>query len=92
MLQVLAIAAGFIAVFCALRWVRREYERVETSLRRMERHIRRASPAGTPLAFDAARGFYRLAEQGLPKRERTIRSIGSQAPFRKRLSDCAGSL
>ncbi|MGO9486518.1 MAG: hypothetical protein ACLPX9_18400 [Rhodomicrobium sp.] len=57
--QVLAIAAGAISVFYALRWVRRDYERVESSLRRMERRIRRPRPAGVPLVFDAAQGFYR---------------------------------
>ncbi len=58
--QVLAIAAGAIPVFYALRWVRRDYERVESSLRRMERRIRRPRPAaGVPLVFDAAQGFYR---------------------------------
>ncbi len=60
--QVLVIAAGAVSIFCALRWVRREYDRVDSSLRRAERRIRRASPMGTPLVYDAASGFYRPAE------------------------------
>lgn len=61
--QVLVIAAGAVSVYCALRWVRREYDRVDASLRRAERRIRRVPPiAGTPLVFDAATGFYQPAE------------------------------
>jgi hypothetical protein len=58
----LAIALGAAFVFYALRWVRREYDRVETSLRRMDRRIRRPAPAVAPLMFDALEGFYRPAE------------------------------
>ncbi len=59
---VLAIVGGAVSVFYALRWIRREYGRVDASLRRMERRILRSSPTGTPLVFDAALGFYRPAE------------------------------
>ncbi len=62
MLQVLAIAAGAVSVFYALRWVRRECDRVESSLHRLERRIRHASPAAAPLIFDAAEGTYRPAD------------------------------
>ncbi len=57
--QVLAVAAAAISFYFAFRWVRRESDRVEASLRRAERRIRKASPAGTPLTFDAAAGVYR---------------------------------
>jgi hypothetical protein len=60
--QVLVIAAGAVSVYCAVRWVRREYNRVDASLRRTSRRIRRAESAPTPLVFDAATGFYRPAE------------------------------
>ncbi|MGO9173493.1 MAG: hypothetical protein ACLP7P_16230 [Rhodomicrobium sp.] len=60
--QVLVIAAGAVSVYCAARWVRREYNRVDASLRRTSRRIRRAESAATPLVFDAATGFYRPAE------------------------------
>ncbi len=60
--QVLVIAAGAVSVYCALRWVRREYDRVDASLRKADRRIRRVQPTGTPLVYDAASGFYRPAE------------------------------
>ena len=60
--QALAIAAGAVSVFYALRWVRREYDRVESSLHRLERRIRHASPVAAPLVFDAAEGAYRLVD------------------------------
>jgi len=60
--QVLVIAAGAVSLFCAFRWVRREYDRVNASLRRTDRRIRRAKAIGTPLVFDAAKGYYRPAE------------------------------
>ncbi len=60
--QVIVIAVGAVSVIFALRWVRREFDRVDASLRRTDRRIRRAQPAGTLLVFDAAKGFYRPAE------------------------------
>ncbi len=60
--QVLVIAAGAVSVYCALRWVRREYDRVDTSLRKAERRVRRMQPTGTPLVYDSATGFYTPAE------------------------------
>lgn len=60
--HVVLIAAGAVSIFCALRWVRREYGRVEAALRRADRRIRRVRPIGTPLVFDAAKGFYRPSE------------------------------
>ena len=41
--QVIVIAAGAVSVFCALRWVRREFDRVDALLRRTDRRIRRNS-------------------------------------------------
>jgi hypothetical protein len=58
---VLVLAAGAVSVFCALRWVRSEFARVDASLRRTDRRIRRAQ-TGTPLVFDSAAGFYRPVE------------------------------
>ncbi len=60
--QVIVVAAGAVSVFCAFRWVRREYDRVDASLRRTDRRIRRARSTGTLLVFDAAKGFYRATE------------------------------
>lgn len=59
---VIVIAAGAVSVFCAYRWVRREYDRVDASLRRTDRRIRRVQSNGALLVFDAAKGFYRAAE------------------------------
>ncbi|MFY9642802.1 MAG: hypothetical protein WCD20_01400 [Rhodomicrobium sp.] len=60
--QVIVIAAGAVSVFCALRWVRREFDRVDALLRRTDRRIRRTQSTGALLVFDAAEGFYRPAE------------------------------
>jgi len=60
--HILVIAAGAVSMYCAVRWVRREYDRVDASLRRADRRIRRLQPAGSPLIFDTATGFYRPAE------------------------------
>ncbi len=60
--QVIVIAAVAVSVICAFRWVRREYDRVDASLRRTDRRIRGAKSTGTLLVFDPAEGFYRPAE------------------------------
>ncbi len=60
--HVLVIAAGAVSAYCAFRWVRREYDRVDAAMRRTRRRIRLKSPAATPLVFDAASGFFRPAE------------------------------
>jgi hypothetical protein len=61
--HVLVIAAGAVSLYYGFRWVRREFDRVDTSLRRAERRIRRAAnPRTTPLTFDAAEGVYRPIE------------------------------
>jgi hypothetical protein len=63
MSHIIVIAAGAVSLYLALRWVSREYSRVDAALRRAERRIRRMSAQdATPLAFDAATGFYRPAE------------------------------
>ncbi len=56
--HVFVIAAGAVSVFYAFRWVRREYDRVDASLRKAERRIRRAHSIPTRLVFDAATGHY----------------------------------
>ncbi|WP_164729917.1 hypothetical protein [Rhodomicrobium lacus] len=45
----------------ALRWLRREADRVEAAIRRTDRRIRRATRPviTTPLMFDATAGVYR---------------------------------
>jgi hypothetical protein len=61
--HVLVIAAGAVSLYFAFRWVSREFDRVEASLRRADRRIRRASnSSATPLTFDAATGFYHPGE------------------------------
>jgi hypothetical protein len=60
--HVLFLAAAAFSIFFALRWVRREYDRVDASLRRAERRIRREKSTATPLVFDSATGFYTPAE------------------------------
>ncbi len=58
--HVIAIAAGAaISLYYAVRWVRRESDRVEEALKRTDRRIRRPSKPATTLAFDAATGVYR---------------------------------
>lgn len=59
--RIFVIATGAIFLFYGLRWFRREHARVETSMRRSGRRIRRAR-LGTPLVYDAATGCYRPAE------------------------------
>lgn len=61
--HVFVIAAGAAALYYAVRWVSREFDRVEASLRRADRRIRRTTmSSATPLTFDVATGFYRPAE------------------------------
>jgi len=60
--HLLVLAAAAISIYYAFRWVRREYDRVDTSLRRAERRIRRTQSTATPLVFDSATGFYTPAE------------------------------
>jgi hypothetical protein len=62
MLQLLVLAAGGLSVAYALRWVSREYDRVESSLRRMDARLSQNMPAGAPLILDSAQGFYRPVE------------------------------
>jgi hypothetical protein len=62
MLQILVFGAGTAILFYALRWVRRECDRVETSMRRINLRMRRTSRAGTPSIFDAAGRFFRPTE------------------------------
>ncbi|HZV21738.1 MAG TPA: hypothetical protein VE986_09365 [Hyphomicrobiales bacterium] len=58
--HLLVIAIGAVLLYAAFRWFRREYERVDSSLRRTERRIRNASStSATPLTFDKAAGVYR---------------------------------
>jgi hypothetical protein len=49
-------------MYFAFRWIRRELDRVDASLRRAERRIRREPSTATPLVFDSATGFYTPAE------------------------------
>jgi hypothetical protein len=62
MLEILVFGAGIAVLFYALRWVRRECDRVETSMRRINLRMRRAKPAEAPLVFNAAGKFFRPAE------------------------------
>ena len=62
MLHILLILAAAVPAFFALRWVSRECGRVENSLRRVDRCVRRPAPAVAPLIFDATLGFYRPVE------------------------------
>jgi hypothetical protein len=58
--HILVVFAGALSLYCAFRWVRRETERVDNSLRRAENRILRENKAkATPLAFDSATGVYR---------------------------------
>jgi hypothetical protein len=56
--HVLVIAAAAVLIYCAFRWVRREYDRVDASLRKAERRILGVQSTATPLIFDSATGFY----------------------------------
>ena len=57
------IAAGAVSIYFAFRWVRREYDRVDASLRKAERRIRRSAQVQpAQLILDSATGFYRPAE------------------------------
>jgi hypothetical protein len=61
--HILVFAAGAASIYCAFRWSRREYDRVDASLRRAERRIsRQQKSASAPLIFDSATGFYRPNE------------------------------
>ncbi len=61
--QVLVFALGAVSLYFAFRWVRRESDRVDSSLRRAERRIRGTNPNRVvPLVFDATTGFYKPAE------------------------------
>ena len=61
--HLLVFAAGAVSIYMAFRWVRREYDRVDASLRRAERRVRRAERnRAVPLVFDASTGFYKPAE------------------------------
>jgi HAMP domain-containing protein len=62
MLHILALLAAAFPAFFALRWVNRELGRVENSLRRVDRYVRRPAPVVAPLTFDVTLGFYRPAE------------------------------
>jgi hypothetical protein len=56
--HVFIIAAGALGIFLALRWIRREYNRVDASLREAANRIRKTSVAAPKLVFDAASGYY----------------------------------
>jgi hypothetical protein len=61
--HLLVFAAGAVSIYFAFRWVRREYDRVDASLRRADRRIRRASTDRVvSLVLDDATGCYRPAE------------------------------
>jgi hypothetical protein len=60
--HVFVLTAAAVSIYYAFRWVRREYDRVDASLRRAERRILRTQSTATPLVFDAATGFYTPAE------------------------------
>jgi hypothetical protein len=62
MLHILVILAAAIPVGYALRWIGREHSRVENSLRKVDRSVRRPASAVAPLVFDATVGFYRPAD------------------------------
>ncbi len=56
--QIIAVAAGAISLYYAVRWVRRETDRVEAELRRADRRIRRAPKSAQTLTLDVATGVY----------------------------------
>jgi len=61
--HLLVFAAGAVSIYFAFRWVRREYDPVDASLRRADRRIRRPSQDRiVPLVLDDATGCYRPAE------------------------------
>ena len=60
--HLLVIAAAAASFYYAFRWVRREYDRVDASLRRAERRIRRTPSTAKPLIFDSTTGFYTPGE------------------------------
>ncbi len=62
MLHILVFGAGIVILFYALRWVRRECDRVETSVRRINLRMRRAKRTGASLVPGAAGRFSRPAE------------------------------
>ena len=61
--HVFAIATGAIVLFYGIRWIRRELERVESSLKRADRRIsRNLREAPVPLILDTATGIYAPAQ------------------------------
>jgi hypothetical protein len=61
--HVLVFAAGAASFYLALRWALRDYDRVDASLRRAERRVRKAASGRVvPLIFDESTGFYKPAE------------------------------
>jgi hypothetical protein len=60
--HVLVLTAAAVSIYFAFRWVRREYDRVDASLRKAERRIRREPSRAKPLVFDSSTGFYTPAE------------------------------
>ena len=61
--HILVFTAGAASIYIAFRWARREYNRVDASLRRAERRVRRAAAdRAIPLVFDETTGFYKPAE------------------------------
>jgi hypothetical protein len=58
----LVLTAAAVSIYYAFRWVRREYARVDASLRRAERRIHRMPSATKPLVFDSMTGFNNPAE------------------------------
>jgi hypothetical protein len=59
--HIIIAAAGALTLYYALRWVRRESDRVEATFRKTHRRIRKAQ-TGAPLAYDQATGVYRPVE------------------------------
>jgi hypothetical protein len=61
-MHILVLTAAAVSIYIAFRWVRREYNRVDASLRKAERRIRRTPSTARPLLFDSATGFYTPGE------------------------------
>jgi uncharacterized membrane protein len=60
MAQVLAVCFGSFVLWFGYRWYRREYQRVDSALRRTERRINRAAEQPVQaLRLDPATGLYR---------------------------------
>jgi hypothetical protein len=60
--HVLVLTAAAVSIYFGFRWLRREYDRVDASLRQAERRIRREPSTARPLIFDSTTGFYTPAE------------------------------